>query len=68
MTRPPDKPNGVIPYYCDPHCDVDMAGTITVSASTGVPAVSSWGLLAMVLVMNHTKFVARKEKLRRIER
>lgn len=46
---PMAEPDGVIPYFCIPHCAFGMTGTITVQGP--VPTVSEWGILAMLLAM-----------------
>lgn len=42
-------PDNAYPYYCIVHVGVGMTGTITVEVPP-VPAVSEWGLAAMVLL------------------
>ena len=39
-TVPSEEPNGVIPYFCIPHCLAGMTGTITVQG-TGPPVLAS---------------------------
>jgi len=48
---PMAEPDGVIPYFCIPHCASGMTGTITVQAGAGIPTVSEWGVIAMLLAM-----------------
>ncbi len=43
-------PGNVYPYYCVVHVGFGMTGTITVEVPP-VPALSEWGLAAMVLLM-----------------
>ena len=51
-TIPLDEPDGVIPYFCIPHCKSDnMTGTITVEGTAAIPTVSEWGMLVMALLM-----------------
>ena len=50
-TVPGNEPPGVIPYYCIPHCLVNMVGTITVEVPLPIPAVSQWGLGIMALLV-----------------
>ena len=47
---PSNEPDGTIPYFCIPHCGIDMIGTITVQG-VNVPAASEWGLIAMALTL-----------------
>ncbi len=48
---PTNEPAGVIPYFCIPHCNFGMTGTINVEIPIQVPTVSEWGLGAMTLVL-----------------
>lgn len=48
---PMDEPDGVIDYFCSPHCGpFNMVGTITVEGAA-VPSTSQWGMLIMALMM-----------------
>ncbi len=48
---PSGEPDGVIPYYCIPHCGGGMTATITVEAATGIPTMSQWGVAVMALLV-----------------
>ncbi len=39
---------GVVPYFCIPHCGLNMVGTINVVAP--VPTVSEWGMITFALL------------------
>lgn len=44
------RAGGLYDYYCRPHFGQDMKGSVTV-ASSSVPTLSSWGLIAMMGLM-----------------
>ncbi len=48
---PSNEPDGVIPYYCIPHCAGGMTATITVEGATGIPTMSEWGVAVMALLV-----------------
>lgn len=38
---------GTFCYICEPHVPLDMFGSVTVQAGTGVPTMGEWGLIAL---------------------
>ena len=49
---PVDESEGVIPYYCIPHCLIPMEATITVvGLGPPVPTTSQWGVVVMALLL-----------------
>lgn len=49
---PLDEPDGVIDYFCIPHCLIPMVATITVvGPGPPIPTMSQWGIVVMLLLL-----------------